>query len=439
VGVSGGGGQRLAALHHKNFSLFWFSQISSNVGSWMQQVATGWLVLELTNSPAFLGLNALLQGLPLIIFALVGGVIADRFDRYKLVVVAQFAYLVPDVILAALVTTGNVQVEHVFIYSAATAVISGLSNPSRQSFVSSLVPREALLSALALSSMLWQGAAVAGPSLAGISLATWGLPASFNINVLSDVVSLGLLLLMRVPRTPREGRTNAGWSSVREGLVYGWRNPHVRMLLIGITVMTFLARPYTQLMPAFARDVFEVGPQGLGLMLTMPAFGTITAAALLAFAGRLPLVKTFLLSSTGLGLALIGFSLTRSFPMALALLVVIGGCTSASLTAVNSRLQEIVADRLRGRVLSLYMACNQGSWRLGATPAGILADFWGASAAVGLGAVLLLGGLVGLTRSRTLWEAQSAEKDTGQPATVAPLMAEPSHTVPPEPVQGRSR
>jgi MFS family permease len=431
VGVSSSGGQRLAALHHKDFTLFWLSQISSNVGSWMQQVATGWLVLELTDSPAFLGLNALLQGLPLIIFALVGGVIADRFDRYKLVVVAQIAYLVPDVILAGLVTTGHVQVEHVFIYSSVTAVISGLSNPSRQSFVSSLVPREALLSALALNSMLWQGAAVAGPSLAGISLATWGLPASFNINVLSDVVSLGLLLLVRVPRTPREGRTTAGWSSVREGLTYSWQNPHVRMLLIGITVMTFLARPYTQLMPAFARDVFDVGPQGLGVMLTMPAIGTITSATLLAFAGRLPLVRTFLLASAALALALIGFSITRNFPLALALLIVIGGCTSASLTAINSRLQEIVADRVRGRVLSLYMACNQGSWRLGATPAGVLADLWGASAAVGLGAVLLLGGLVGLARNRTLWEAQSAEKDLSS--------GTPSASVPAELVEARRK
>jgi predicted MFS family arabinose efflux permease len=192
-------------------------------------------------------------------------------------------------------------------------------------------------------------------------------------------------------------------------------------------------------MPAFARDVFEVGPQGLGLMLTMPAVGTITSATLLAFAGRLPLVRTFLLDSTGLAIALIGFSITRNFLLALALLVVIGGCTSASLTAVNSRLQEIVADRLRGRVLSLYMACNQGSWRLGATPAGVLANFWGASAAVGLGAVLLLGGLVALTRSHTLWEAQSAEKDAGPPSPIPEVHSEPRPTIGQEPVEGRAR
>src|SRR5262249_9553418 len=156
---------------------------------------------------------------------------------------------------------------------------------------------------------------VAGPSLAGFALATWGLPASFNINVFSDVVSLGLLLLVRVPRMQQEHRSSAAWRSVQEGLVYAWKTQHVRMLLIGIAVMTFLARPYTQLMPAFARDVFDVGPQGLGWLLTMPAFGTIASAMLLAYAGRLPLVKTFLLASVGLGLALIGFSLTRSYPV----------------------------------------------------------------------------------------------------------------------------
>ncbi|MBV8085042.1 MAG: MFS transporter [Chloroflexi bacterium] len=410
-------GQRVAALHYRDFTLYWLSQISSNIGSWMQQVATGWLVLQLTNSPAYLGLNALLQGLPLIIFALVGGVIADRFDRFRLMVGSQIAYMVPDAALAWLVTTGTVRVEHVFAYSLITAAISGLTNPARQSLVPSLVPRSALLSALALNSMVWQGSAVIGPSLAGLALAYWGLPASFNINVLSDVVSLATILLVHAPPRNADRAVTSGWREVQEGLSYAWHDRKVRILLLSLSIMAFLARPYTQLMPVFARDVFQVGPQGLGLMLTMPAVGTITAAFVLAAVGRIPLIRAYLLTATTLALALIGFTITRNFPLALALLVVIGGCTSGAATVINTPIQEVVTERLRGRVMSLFMAGNQGAWRLGATPAGFLADLWSAPVAIALGAVVLLGVLASLARGRTLWEAETSREELSLPTS----------------------
>ncbi|MEA2640963.1 MAG: hypothetical protein QOF51_2357 [Chloroflexota bacterium] len=403
------GARRLEAFHHRNFTLFWLGNVGGNIGGWMQQVATGWLVLELTNSPAFLGLNALLQGVPLIVFALVGGVVADRFDRYRLIIVAQIATIIPDAVLAWLVMTGNVRVEHVFVYSVVTAMIGGLTNPSRQSFVPSLVPREALLSALALNSMVWQGSAIIGPSLAGLALATGGLSLCFNASVGTDLLCLGMLLLVRVPRTVPARATVAGWRSVREGLAYAWGDDRLRMLLVSQATMAFFARPYTQLMPVFARDVFVVGPQGLGVMLAMPAIGTITAAFGLATIGRLPLVRTFLVVAATLACALIGFSLTRNFPLALAFLFVIGGCISAGQTTLNTRIQELVSERMRGRVMSLFMASNQGTWRLGATPAGIVADFFGAPLAVGLGGVILLGALGSLTRSRSLWAAGKDE------------------------------
>jgi MFS family permease len=400
-------GQRLAAFHHRNFTLYWLSQVATNVGSWMQQVATGWLVLDLTDSPAALGFNALLQGLPLIVFGLVGGVIADRFDRYRLQVVTGLAQLIPDVALAVLVMSGGIRPEHVYVYSLLSACLSGLGNPARQSFVPSLVPRSALLSALALSSMTWQGSAIIGPSLAGVALAFWGLPANFNINVLSDLVSVALILLVRVPRQTLAPQTTSGFHGIVEGLSYAWHDQRVRVLLVSMALMTFLARPYTQFMPVFARDVFDVGPQGLGLMLTMPAVGTIGAAFGLALIGRIPLVRTFLLVSLGLCLTLILFALTRNFPVALGLLLLTGACITTALTTVNTRLQELISEPYRGRVMGLFQASNQGSWRLGATPAGLVADVWGAPLAISLGAIVLLGVLAILARSSALWAAEA--------------------------------
>jgi MFS family permease len=410
-----GRGQRLAAFHHRNFTLYWLSQVATNIGSWMQQVATGWLVLELTNSPAALGFNALLQGLPLIGFGLIGGVVADRFDRYRMMLATGIAQLIPDVMLATLVLTGDIRPEHVYVYSLTSAAISGVGNPARQSLVPSLVPRPALLSALALASMTWQGSAIIGPALAGLALASWGLPANFNLNVLSDLISLGTLLWLRVPRQVLAPSTTSGWQGIREGLRYAWHDHRVKVLLLSMALMTFLARPYTQFMPVFARDVFHVGPQGLGLMLTMPAVGTIAAAFGLAVVGRVPLVRTFWGASVLLCLVLLGFALTRSFPLALGLLLLTGACITTALTTVNTRLQEVISEPYRGRVMGLYQASNQGSWRLGATPAGLLANLWGAPLAISLGAVVLLGVLAALARGSALWEAES-EASRGRPS-----------------------
>ncbi len=391
----------LSAFRYRNYSLYWISQVTTNVGSWMQIVATGWLVLQITDSPAYLGYNAAFQAFPILFFALVGGVVADRFDRYKLTVAAYVVQIVPDAILAWLVISGNIRVEHVFAYSVVTATINGLSTPARQAFVPRLVPKEALLSAMSLNAIVWQGAAVIGPAVAGMILAGWSLPGSFNINVASDLLSLVAIVLVRVPPLTQD-RPVARRGGAREGLAYVWRNRHVRALLVSIAVVTFLSRPYSQLMPAFARDVFQVGPQGLGWLLTVPAIGTVTAGVLLTLVRRAPLVRVFLLSSIAVTAALLGFCATRSFPLALGLLFVVGGGSTTATTAVNTMLQEAIDERLRGRVMSFYMAATWGAWRLGSLPVGIASQAWGAPLGVGAAAALLAILLVPTARSQAL-------------------------------------
>jgi MFS family permease len=401
----------LGAFRYPNFTWYWVSQVTTNVGTWMQQVATGWLVLELTGSPALLGLNAVVQAGPILAFALVGGLIADRFDRYRLTVASYVIQIVPDAVLAWLVMSENIRVEHVFIYSLVSATINGFSTPGRNAFVPSLVPKKDLLSAMALNSVTWQGSAVIGPAIAGLILARWGLPGSFNLNVASDFVSLGAILLVRLPPQEIAPSTSSGWSEIREGMSYAWRNRYVRILLISIAVVTFLARPYHQFMPSFARDVFGVGPEGLGVMLTAPAIGTIASGVALALLGRVSLVRSFLLTSAIQGVALIAFCATQNVPVGLLLLVVIGACGSTSVTSVHTLLQQVVDERLRGRVMALFMAASWGAWRLGSLPIGLAADAWGVTLAVGGASIALLVAMVPLMRSRALWEAESQRED----------------------------
>jgi MFS family permease len=210
-------------------------------------------------------------------------------------------------------------------------------------------------------------------------------------------------------------RRTSGWRDLRDGAIYAWRSPQVRTILICVAVINFFARPYQQFMPVFARDVFEVGPQGLGLMLTAPAAGTIVFGTTVAIIGRIPLMKTFFLASATLGVALLGFVTTTIFPLALVLLFIVGGCANVSATVMNTALQVIVEERFRGRTMSLFMTATWGGWRIGALPVGFVAGIWSASLAVGLAGVALLISLIPAARNRALWDVDARDREPALP------------------------
>ena len=410
---------RFLAFHYLRYDLFWIGQVGTNAGSWMQILATNWLVLKLTNSPAALGLNSALSAIPILFLSLVGGVVADRFDRYWLMLHGQLAQLVPDVGLAVLVATGHVRVEYIFAYSFIGSAISGLTNPARQAYVPSLVPDKALLSALALNSVVWQGSAVFGPSLAGVVLAVWGLSGNFYINAASDVVNLVALLLIHVPSPPRR-REQSSWRSLADGGRYVWRVRDVRMLLIAVATLSVFGRSYQQLLPVFARDVFHAGPQGFGLMLTMPAAGTLVAGFVLGAASDLPVARWFKRMCFLVGLTLLAFAGSPFFWLALVILLAVGAASSASTTLASTLIQQIVDDRYRGRVMSFFMAATWGFQRLGGLPAGMLAQWWGARMSVGICTVAMLVLLTGVNRNivqKAPSEPALAEASTDQRVT----------------------
>jgi MFS family permease len=373
-----------------------------NIGIWVQTVATDWLVLQLTNSPAYLGINAAFQAVPIVIFSLVGGVIADRVPRLKLVAWLQVVQLLLDVTLAVLVGTGLVSVYHIFAYSALTMTNYGLSTPARQAMVPGLVSRHALLSAIALSGMAWHGTAVLGPSIAGLILAVFGFAANYYLNVASQVALLVSYLLIRAPQVEPARSSGTPWHSLGEGLRYAWRTAGVRAALIGIAGVSLLGRGHQPLLPVFARDVFQTGPVGLGLLLATPAVGTVLAGTWLAATGRLALARWFVLTSLALGVLVIGFASTSVFPLALVLMAGIGATASAGTTLANTVLQERVDERLRGRVTSFYMAATWASYRLGGLLGALLAEVVGVQVAVAVGGIVLLGFVAFMSRDKGL-------------------------------------
>jgi len=216
------------------------------------------------------------------------------------------------------------------------------------------------------------------------------------------VVSLVTLLLIRLPPMPRQPVDQSAWQHLVEGLRYAWHDRRVRFVLVAAGALSLLGRPFTQIMPVFARDVFDVGPEGLGLLLTMPALGTIAAAILLSVLSPKNTLKWLLGSGVVLAISLTLFGMSSAFGPALAALLVCGGAGSASATLANTLLQQVVDERLRGRVMSFFMAATWGAWRLGALPAGLVAQVWGAPLATVVSGLLLLALLAALPARRAL-------------------------------------
>ncbi len=400
----------MLAFRYSAFRLYWVGQVTTNVGTWMQFVATGWLVLELTDSPADLGITAALQGLPTAVVMLFGGLIADRFNRYRLVLIVGAMRLVPDVTLAVLVGSGHVQVWHIFAYALANGVMDGLNSPAGQALLPSTVPRSALMSALSLNAIVYQGSAVLGPTIAGLVLATWGTAANFYINVLSDVLSLILLLMMRV-ESPKMEAARLAFGSVIEGLRYAWRRSELRFLLLTVASVSVLARPYSALLSVMARNVFQAGPQAFGLMVTMPAIGTVVAGVIMATMRNIPLARAFLTMAATVCLVLVAFSNSPLFPLSLGLLVLVGASVTTSQTLANTLLQRSIHERMRGRLMGLFGVCTIAAWKIGSLPFGYIAQVWGAPRAITVGAVVLLVVVLVVIRSRVLLVLPAEPRD----------------------------
>jgi MFS family permease len=363
-----------------------------SAGQWIQQVTLGWLLYDLTGSSVLLGLLNGLRALPFLIASPIAGVAADRMDRKKLILVTQYVLVATTIAMGVLVGAGFLQVWHLFVFTVITGITWAFVDPVRQTLVPALVPREDLMNAVALNSAAFNLTKIIGPSLGGALIVVSGATGNFFVQSLAYLGVLASVYWMTIPPTPTEARQSSAMANLKEGLLYVWSNPSVFALMATALVPRIFAVPYQTLMPVFQKDVLKVGPEGLGMLLAAPGLGAMLAGLMLAtLANRVRRQGVLLLVSlVSLGVVMILFSQTTSFPLAILALVAFGGCQVFYMATTNTMLQVIVPDHLRGRVMSIY-ALDRGLMPVGALIAGISAHVIGAPATVSyMGLVVVL-------------------------------------------------
>jgi MFS family permease len=383
----------LRALHHRNFQLFFSGQMISLVGTWMQSIAEAWLVYRLTGSPTLLGVAGFMSQFPVFLVAPLGGIVADRRNRQRVVIATQASCMVLALTLATLTLTGVVQVWHIFTLAALLGVVNAFDIPARQSFLVDMVGKEDLMNAIALNSSMFNAARVIGPAIAGILVARIGEGWCFFANGVSYIAVIIGLLMMRVPRPARLAAPASPVAHLLEGFRFVRRTAPIRTLLLLLGLVSLVAMPYTVLMPIFADRILHGGARGLGILMGATGVGALLGALTLASrTGVRGLGRWVAVSCGGFGLSLVLFAFSRSFWLSTALLLPVGFCMMLQMSSSNTLIQAMVPDALRGRVMAVYSMMFMGMAPLGALLGGSLADRIGAPLTLAIGAVAAMGG-----------------------------------------------
>ena len=420
--TGGGLGRGLVAMRHPNYRRYWFGQIGSLIGAWMQSVALPWLVLQLGGSAFQLGLvMAFLFG-PSMIVAPLGGVLADRVDKRRTLIIVNLVAMLQASVLFALTLTGMVEIWHVYALALVAGVVGAIEMPLRQAFVAELVPRKDLVNAIALSSTSFNLSRVIGPAVAGVTIAAFGVASNFGVNALSYVsVVIGLLLVEpdRLYRSARPEVFPSVRASLAEGLDYARRTPSVLWLLVLLGGTAALAMNFQTLLPLFTSSALGLGAQGYGALFAAIGAGSLIGSLGLAFMSSHRPMMPLVIGGGALFLALtfaLGFA--RSPAVAFPLVVGIGLGAMLMINTINVTIQNAVPDALRGRVMALYVTVFAGSAPIGGIFAGSLAQAFGAPVALSVGAALagLVLGLVAWKLRPTRSEAAAADLVRERPA-----------------------
>ncbi len=395
---------RFSALYVRDFRIFWIGQLISFSGTWMQSTAQGWLVYSLTKSPFYLGLVATASSLPVLLFTLIGGVVADRLMKRKLLVITQTLSMLPALALAVLIDLRLVTVWQIMVFAALLGTVNAFDIPARQSFLVEMVQKGRLLNAIALNSAAFNGARIIGPFFAGITIASIGVAACFYVNAASFLAAIAALLMIRTEtetgqglflRSPRVSGGSGGltvlFRDLKEGLSFVTKEKEISRILLLVATFSLFGIPFVTLLPVFAEDILKVGPRGLGILAGASGVGALTAAVFIAFKSEITR-RGLLMTVAGLtfGSALILFSLSRDYLGSTIVLVFAGWGMVSFLAVANSFIQLGTPDVLRGRVMSVYAFVFLGIAPAGNALMGSVAHAIGTERAVAAGAFLCL-------------------------------------------------
>lgn len=387
------------ALRVRNYRLYWIGQLISLTGSWMQTTAQAWLVLQLTKSPLALGLVTTLQFLPITLLSLIGGTLADRVPKHKLVLVTQTAAMIVAAIFGMLVATGVIQLWHIYILATLQGLINAIDNPTRQAFAVELVGKEAVVNAVALNSMLFNASRIIGPAIAGLMIAYIGIAPTLFMNAISFLAVIAGLLMMDTNafRAAPQRSTGPMLQRLREGLQYSWRTPQVLLIMIVVASIGTFGYNFSVTLPLIAGFVLHTSATGFGGLGAFLGIGSLAAATSTAFAREVT-TRRLLLGAGGFSVLLAGVATSTSFVLSAVLLMALGFAGIIFATTANTLLQLIVPDMLRGRVMGLYILLFAGSTPIGALLIGTASNIIGVPAtlllcaalcAIGVGGALL--------------------------------------------------
>ena len=379
-------GNSLRSLRHRNFRLFFTGQLVSLVGTWMQSVALSWLVYRLTGQAALLGLVVFATQSPIFFLGSLGGVLADRVDARRLLVVTQTVAMAQAFLLAWLTLSGRIQVWEILTLAVVLGLASAFDLPARQVLVAQTVDRADLPNAIALNSSIFHGSRVVGPAVAGLLVAAVGEGWCFLVNAISFLAALAGLLMMRLPVFITRTDHAPVFAHLLEGVRFVRGHREVRLLLILLGVVCMMGMPYTVLMPIFADGILHGGPRGMGVLMGASGLGAVLGAVLLAARSRTRgLEKIAYVGAAATGLALACFAYSRSFWLSAFLLVPVGMAMVAHMTSNNTLVQMLIPNEMRGRVMAFHAMVFTAAMPVGALIAGVAAHHLGAPHTIALG------------------------------------------------------
>ncbi|WP_207435456.1 MFS transporter [Sabulibacter ruber] len=401
-------GGMFRALQYRNYRLFFIGQSISLIGTWMQQIAMSWLVYRLTDSVFLLGMVSFANQIPSFLLGPFAGVISDRFDRHRVLLLTQFLFLIEASTLATLVLTNTVTIYYILGLGVFAGIVNAFDMSARQSFVVQLVEkREDMGNAIALNSSMFNMARLVGPSVAGVIIAAVGEGMCFLLNAISYLAVLTSLLLMRVPKTERKTQDTEVLKSLGEGFRYAFGFSPIRDILILIATLSLFGMPFTVLMPAFARDVLHGNANTLGLLMGASGVGALLGALYLASRKTVVgLARVIVVASVLFGIGLMAFAIAKTMLFAMVSIFVVGLGMILRMASSNTLIQTIVDEDKRGRVMSFYSMAFMGMAPIGSLLAGWLAERIGIMyTLLGCGFICLLSIIpfvIGLPRARAL-------------------------------------
>jgi MFS family permease len=389
------------SLRYRNYRLFFGGQSLSLIGTWIQRIALPWLVYRLTGSALLLGVVGFAGQIPALLLAPFAGVLTDRWNRYRILITTQVLAMIQALVLALLFFVGTIQVWHVVLLGIFIGFINAFDMPARQAFVVEMVDKkEDLGNAIALNSLMVNGARLLGPSIAGVLIAAMGEGICFLLNGLSYLFVIASLLMMKVTPRKIKAQDTRVWQGLKEGFAYAFGFAPIRNIILLLAVVSLMGMPYTVLMPVFAKEILHGGSHTFGFLMGASGIGALLGALYLASRRSvLGLGKIIPLSATIFGFGLIAFSFSRIFVLSLGLILIAGLGMMMQMAGSNTIIQTIVEDDKRGRVMSFYTMAFIGTAPFGSLLAGGLANSIGAPHTLIFGGLLcIIGAVIFATR-----------------------------------------